>query len=218
MSFHAVTRKSETNVNIESIALYGGSFDPVHKGHENAVNALLSSGLNISETIIMPAFVNPFKAGIDRSRRASDIQRLEMCRIAFEHFPHCTVSDFEISRGDISYTVLTLEMLREKYPHKRLILTVGSDSLESLPKWFKFKDIINYADIAAISRSDRDSGRLDMLAEIIRREGGTVHIIKAKPFEISSTEIREKIMNNCDISCYISENVVKYINSEKIYR
>jgi len=199
-------------------ALFGGSFDPVHKGHINAVNCLLQSGISPDRVIIMPAYVNPFKAEDPRKGRADCSQRLEMCRIAFADIPKCTVSDFEIKKGTVSYTAETLEYLREIYPNDRLILTVGSDSLASLPRWYRFGDIIGMADIAAVSRSREETDRIYGYSEVITKAGGRVTIIDADPFEISSTEIREKIVNNQDISCYMDKNVVEYIMCNSVYR
>lgn len=199
-------------------ALFGGSFDPVHKGHRNVVEALLREIPDIERVIIMPAHVNPFKSDDDRSGRATDEQRLEMCRLAFGDIPQCIVSDFEIRQGGLSYTVLTLEHLAACYPEDRLILTVGSDSLESLPTWYRFGDIAKMADIAAVSRSDKDSFGIEENAAAVRAAGGRVTVIPAKPFDISSTSIRKKIFNNEEITCYIDKNVVKYIMSENIYR
>lgn len=199
-------------------ALFGGSFDPVHKGHRNVVESLLREIPDIERVIIMPAHVNPFKSDDDRSGRAADEQRLEMCRLAFGDIPQCIVSDFEIRQGGLSYTVLTLEHLAAVYPRDRLILTVGSDSLESLPTWYRFGDIAKMADIAAVSRSDADSMRIEENAVRVRAAGGRVTVIPAKPFDISSTAIRKKIFNNEEITCYIDKNVVKYIMSENIYR
>ncbi|MGN1089914.1 MAG: nicotinate (nicotinamide) nucleotide adenylyltransferase [Huintestinicola sp.] len=198
-----------------TIALFGGSFDPVHKGHVNAVSSLLMQERDIDKVMIMPAAVNPFKVGNSPAATAED--RLNMCRLAFERFPQCEISEHEISESGISYTVNTLEWLREEYPNSRLILTVGSDSLESLPRWFRAEDIFRMADIAAVSRSDEDSRKITNFAKAAEKAGARVIIVKAEPFEVSSTEIREKILKNQDISCYMDENVVKYILSRQLY-
>ena len=199
-------------------ALFGGSFDPVHLGHVNAVKSLLESSLAPDRVIIMPAFVNPFKAGLDTDNRANCDDRLEMCRLAFEKLPRCVVSDYEIKRKTPSYTADTLEYLRGLYPEDKLILTVGSDSLATLPEWNRFSDIIRIASIAAVSRSPEESQRIEGYAEKVRASGGSVTIIETEPFDISSTEIRKKIVNNKDISCYVDKNVVQYIMSKSIYK
>lgn len=199
-------------------ALFGGSFDPVHSGHVNAVRSLLESSLAPDRVIIMPAFVNPFKAGLNADNRADCEERLQMCRLAFKKLPHCEISDYEIKKGTLSYTSETLEHLRKIYPDDKLILTVGSDSLATLPTWNRFGDIIRIAHIAAVSRSPEESQRIEGYAEAVRASGGSVTIIETEPFDISSTEIRKKIVNNQDISCYVDENVVQYIMSKSIYK
>lgn len=199
-------------------ALFGGSFDPVHLGHKNAVQALLQSEISPDRVIIMPAFVNPFKADIMAENRADCEQRLEMCRLAFEKLPRCHVSDYEIKKGSISYTSETLRHLKETCPDDELVLTVGSDSLSTLPTWNKADYIIKTARIAAVSRSEEESRRIESYSEAVKAMGGRVTVIKARPFDISSTKIREKIVNNEDISCYVDENVVQYIVSQSIYK
>lgn len=199
-------------------ALFGGTFDPVHLGHTNAVRSLLESEISPHRVIIMPAFVNPFKAGINTESRADCGQRLEMCRLAFEKIPRCQVSDYEIKKGSISYTSDTLRHLKTTYPDDELVLTVGSDSLATLPTWNRADYIIKTARIAAVSRSEEESHKIEDYSEAVKAMGGRVTIIKTRPFDISSTEIREKIVNNQDISCYVDENVVQYIVSESIYK
>lgn len=199
-------------------ALFGGTFDPVHLGHTNAVRSLLESEISPHRVIIMPAFVNPFKAGINTESRADCGQRLEMCRLAFEKIPRCQVSDYEIKKGSISYTSDTLRHLKTTYPDDELVLTVGSDSLATLPTWNQADYIIKTARIAAVSRSEEESHKIEDYSEAVKAMGGRVTIIKTRPFDISSTEIREKIVNNQDISCYVDENVVQYIVSESIYK
>lgn len=199
-------------------ALFGGSFDPVHLGHVNAVKSLLESSLAPDRVIIMPAFVNPFKAGLDTENRADCEDRLRMCRLAFEKLPRCQVSDYEIKKGTLSYTCETLRYLQKLYPEDKLILTVGSDSLSTLPTWNRAREIIDIAHIAAVSRSPEESQRIEGYAENVRAMGGKVTIIETEPFDISSTEIRKKIVNNQDISCYVDKNVVQYIMSKSIYK
>lgn len=201
-----------------AVALFGGSFDPVHLGHINAVRSLLREVRDIGRVIIMPAYVNPFKAGeAGGAVGASPMQRVEMCRIAFGDIPRCMVSDFEARREGPSYTYVTLRALREEFPGKELILTVGSDSLKSLPGWKNSEEIFRCAVIAAAARSDGDLEEISRYAEEISRLGGRVRVIPITPFDISSTQIRKKILNNEDLTCYMDKNVVKYITENKIY-
>ncbi len=197
------------------IALFGGSFDPIHLGHENVVRSLLDAQPDIDRLIIMPARVNPFK--LDKRSAVSPEDRLEMCRLAFAHIEKCVISDYEIMRDTPSYTVETIRYLKSQYNDAELILAVGSDSLESLPRWYEAEEIIKSAVICAVSRSDEDISNIRQYALAVEKMGGTVRIINAEPFEISSTELREKIRKNENIACYINENVVNYIREKNIY-
>lgn len=195
-------------------ALFGGSFDPVHLGHVNAVRSLLRCREDINRVIIMPAYVNPFKQG---QKSASPGQRLEMCRLAFKDIPRCAVDDFEAVRETPSYTAVTLEYLRERFAGDEIILMMGSDSLESLPEWYRAEDILAMALVAAAARSEEDMKKISRYAERITSLGGRVMIVPTTPFEVSSTQIRKKILKNEDLSCYMDKNVVKYIMENKIY-
>ncbi|MBQ8567931.1 MAG: nicotinate (nicotinamide) nucleotide adenylyltransferase [Oscillospiraceae bacterium] len=197
-----------------SIALFGGSFNPIHKGHVNLAKSVIDSHIGADRIIIMPTYISPFKQGADNVEDGK--HRTEMCRLAFEGMDNVTVSDHELSQGGVSYTVNTLKYLRELYPDERLWLIVGSDSLDSLPRWYRFEEIMSLCSVAAAARSDEDILKIEEFAVKVRKFG-TVETVKTVPFEISSTEIRKKILNNEDISCYLPENVVKYILCNQLY-
>ena len=191
--------------------LYGGSFDPVHNGHINVVGSVIRQ-LSPDRVIIMPAFVSPFKADIGANASVED--RLYMVRLAFGMFPCCEISDHEIRKADVSYTIDTLEYLRGIYDD-RLVLAVGSDSLRSLPKWRRAEDILDIADIAAVSRTEGEDLTTD--ADLIRNIGGRVTQINTEPFEISSTELRALIAAGGDVSAYLPESVLSYIRERSLY-
>lgn len=196
-------------------ALFGGSFDPVHTGHIKAADAVLNAFPELSRLIIMPAWVSPFKT--ENAPRASASERLEMCRIAFRDRKKCIVSDYEINRESISYTADTVAYLKKTYPEDRLILTVGSDSLSTLPEWHRAEEIIKNANIAAVSRYSEEKGRIDAAARVIRSMGGNVDVLCAPPFEISSGEIREMLVSGKDASAYLADGVYRYIRDKGIY-
>ncbi len=197
--------------------IFGGSFDPVHNGHVKLVENLCRAVMP-DEVIVVPTGVSPFKKDMKR-RPASGGDRLEMCRLAFADMPCVTVSDYEISRPEVSYTVDTVGHFRKMYPDDELYLLIGSDMLLTFDKWRKFEEILADCTLCAASRENgsRDMEILCRKAEELRRYGNVV-LIKSEPFETSSTEIREKIMKNSDISCYVPKNVVKYILVNNLYK
>ena len=101
------------------VALFGGSFNPVHNEHINIVKAAIS-GLNLDKVIVMPSYITPAKNGRITAPAA---ERYELCRLAFGGMKGVEVSDFELSQGGTSYTYLTVTHLKEIYKNDELYLT-----------------------------------------------------------------------------------------------
>ncbi len=197
-------------------AVFGGSFDPVHNGHVNLVKQIYGS-VTLDEIIIMPAGISPFKQNMERVP-ASGKQRYEMCRLAFADMSYVTVSDYEISLPEVSYTVNTVRHLKEQYPTDELFLIIGSDMLLSFHRWRNFEEILSVCGLIAASRESGQSDleELEKQAETLKKYG-SVTVVPIDTFEVSSTEIRKKIKNSSDISCYVPQNVVKYIMKNDLY-
>lgn len=198
-------------------AIFGGSFDPVHNGHLNLVKQV-SGRAGLDEVIVMPAGISPFKQNMERIP-ASGRQRFEMCRLAFRDVPHVTVSDYEISQPEVSYTINTVRRLKEQYPSDELFLIIGSDMLLSFHRWRNFEEILSMCGLIAASRESgqSDISELEKQAEALQKYG-SVTVVPIDAFEVSSTEIRKKIKNSSDISCYVPQNVVKYILEHNLYK
>ena len=151
--------------------------------------------------------------------KASARQRFEMCRLAFEKLDYVEVSDYELSLKKVSYTINTLEHFKALYPNDSLYFIMGSDMLMSLDRWYRFEDIMKLCTIVAASRENEQSdiSKLHKKAEELQTYGKVI-VVNISAYEMSSTLIREKILNNSDISCYLPEKVVKYISDMHIYR
>lgn len=197
-------------------AIFGGSFNPIHNGHVNLVRETAEKAA-LDRVIVMPTFISPFKKDSDVFV-ADGADRLEMCRLAFEDMPFVSVSDYELSRRKVSYTVETLRHYKATLPDDELYFIMGSDMLLSLTKWYCFEEIMRLCTIIAASREENENdieglrNKADDLAKY-----GKVIVINISAFEVSSTEIREKIIKNQDISCYVPQNVVKYILDKNLY-
>ena len=133
------------------IALFGGSFDPVHVEHVHYVRAA-KDALGLDKVIVLPAGVAPHKQW---GAIASGEDRLAMCRIAFSAFPWVEVSDFEVLEQGKSYTYLTCRHFAEVYPDAQLFFLVGEDMLEDFFTWKNPADILEHATLVACGRGDR---------------------------------------------------------------
>ncbi|MFT7824568.1 MAG: nicotinate (nicotinamide) nucleotide adenylyltransferase [Sulfurimonas sp.] len=114
------------------MAIFGGSFDPPHRGHQKIVSEAVQT-LDIDRLLIVPAYLNPFK----QSSLAPPAIRLEWCHTLFDTMPKVAVSDYEIRQGESTYTSQTVKHFQNEYDVKYLI--IGSDNLKSLTKWHEFE-------------------------------------------------------------------------------
>ena len=182
------------------LGLYGGSFDPVHHAHLILARQALED-LQLDRVIFIPAAESPFKPG---NTAASAEDRLEMIRLAIQGEPAFAVDRIEIDREAPSYTIHTVKSYKAQYPKENLIFLVGEDHVESLPKWNDFDELIQLVNFAILSRSDLPL-RVDY--PVVRRR-----------IDLSSTEIRRRVVCNLPISYLVPESVLRYINEKNLYR
>jgi len=179
-----------------AVAIFGGSFDPPHKAHQQIVESAVTL-LDIDELIVVPAYLNPFKT----SSLASASQRLTWCHTLFDAIPNVTVDDYEIEEGKSTRTSQTVKHFNTKYDVKYLI--IGSDNLSTLTQWHQF-DWLNQT----------------ITWVIFTREGYPLDVDRLRSWKvltmaenISSTDIREeKILTHIDKKI---EHSVKQILKEK---
>lgn len=200
---------------MKKIGIFGGTFNPIHKGHIKCIEEI-DKELSFDEILIIPDKLPPHKEAQDL---ASDIDRLNMCRLAARHIKKAVVSDIEIKEDRKSYSVFTLRKLIKIYPKDKfkLYFIMGSDMLLYFEKWYEYKEILSLCSLVCISRSDSDTPCLESYAEKLRSIGGDVIIINAEPLDISSTEIRNRIRDSKDLSCFLDDLVVKYISENDVY-
>ena len=196
------------------IGIYGGSFDPIHKGHTRLLlTAQKLCGLD--KVIVMPDRIPPHKV---RDDMASPEDRLAMCRLAFNEHTDIEVSDWEIKREGKSYSVLTLRHLKKLYPEDRLWFIMGSDMLTSFTQWYCYEEILRLSGLICMTRYKGDDAELAAAAEELRAKGGEIKILPADAFEVSSSQLRKLIAQGEDCEEYLDIRVREYINSKGLYR
>ncbi len=196
---------------MSKIAIYGGSFDPPHKGHVALANNL-GDFCKAEKILIIPTAMSPFK----NSSGANEGERLEMCRLAFSD-PRFEVLDIEIKRGGKSYTVDTVKEVKKLYPECELFLLMGDDMLLSFNRWYKFEEILDMCTIVAACRTENLDKMQDMEQYISSElSNGNVLLCNSVPLEISSTEIRNNLKS--DAKKYLSTDVYDYIVQKELYK
>ncbi len=129
----------------QTIALFGGSFDPPHIGHENIVKALLNLDY-IDKIIIMPTFLNPFKS----KSHAPATLRLSWLKKIFNQFKNVEVSDYETNQNKKVPSIQTVDYISQKYD--KIYLVIGADNLESLDTWYKYEKLKSKVSFIVVTR------------------------------------------------------------------
>ncbi len=196
-----------------SIGLFGGSFDPVHNGHLAAARRAREAG-GLDEVVFIPAAVSPFKA--DRAL-APDADRLAMLRLAVAGEPGFSVSDFEIAKAGVSYTVDTARHFAAVWPGTRLVFILGADSLATLGQWREAGALADLCDFIALARpgwrTDRVPGS-DAGTEARLR----VEIVADFAQDVSSTQIRRRLAAGLPVDELVPPAVAAYIRERELYR
>lgn len=197
---------------MRKIAIYGGSFDPPHKGHKLLAENLAKS-CGAERVLIIPTAMSPFK----NFSGATSFQRYEMCTLAFSDSLF-EVSDIEINRGGKSYTIDTVNAVKALYPESELYLFMGDDMFLSFNKWCKYEEILQKCTLVAACRT-RNLEELDNMKsfarDVLNSREGKVIFCESVPVEISSTTIRQNVRNNCFE--YIDDDVAEYIKAKGLY-
>ncbi len=168
-----------------NIAIFGGSFDPVHMGHIEVVKKALKNK-DIDKVIVIPNFLNPLK----NSFSAPPGLRLKWLKEVFKDFNNVEVSDFEIKQNRPVYSIETINHFKPKY------FIIGSDNLKTLDKWKNIDEILKKVEFIVATRDDIDKNLL--------KKYGIKKIIEVN-IPISSTEIR-----NCKFK-YLPKKIQKEI-------
>ncbi|MDE7301364.1 MAG: nicotinate (nicotinamide) nucleotide adenylyltransferase [Clostridia bacterium] len=195
-----------------NIAIFGGAFNPVHREHVNLARAAVEE-LKLDKIIIMPTAVSPHKSG---RPMANFWQRYEMCRAAFSCIPQAEVSNFELTRGGVSYTYLTCEHFADLYPGARRYFLIGADMLDDFLSWKNPQKILNCFSLAACGREDMTYFN-DYKNAVEQRFGEHVAVIPYVGERVSSTQIRTLAALGEDISAYVNADVCRYIKENNLY-
>ncbi len=197
------------------VGIYGGAFAPIHNGHVAAAKAFMEQ-MWLDVLFVIPTGTSPHK---QMSEGASDEDRLNMCRLAFEGVEGVIVSDLEMKRQGKSYTVDTLRELSEE--DRRLFLLCGTDMILTLDKWKDPDEIFRLSYPTYIRREDDRSLDVELVSKITEyrdKYGKNVVRINAPAIIASSSEIRERIGAGESISHLVPDAVERYIREKGLYK
>lgn len=210
------------------IAILGGTFNPIHLGHLHLAKQLQAS-LGFDSIRFMPAALPALKD----APSATAEQRAELVKISIENQAHFILDTRELSRSGVSYTIDTLISLREALGNQVSICwLMGSDAFANLNAWHRWQELLNYAHLVVVKRpGNHDLSKLNaemkkLLStheakhtdEIKQQAHGKILIQEIAALDISSTQIRENIAHEKDVSAIVPPAALQYIQSHQLYK
>jgi len=199
---------------MKKIALYGGTFDPIHRAHVALADYAVKE-LNLAALYFMPNYVNPFK---QEKKVSPGEDRLEMVRRILPYNPAFQVSDYEIKHDGPSYTYDTLMYLKEHLDGE-LHFLLGFDTIVELDTWYRGVDILSNIPLITSARpgTDYEQARLKII-ELEKKYNAVIYILSMPPMDISATMIREKANKGESIIEYVHPEVEEYILEHQLYK
>ncbi|MGZ3770294.1 MAG: nicotinate (nicotinamide) nucleotide adenylyltransferase [Bdellovibrio sp.] len=211
------------------IGIFGGSFNPPHMGHINAIQTVAKKA-GLGKVHVIPAAQNPLKTPLEGP---TPEQRLELTRLAFAQYGDVYfVDDQEIKRGGASYTIDTVMNLRKTYEASDLYLVIGADKFEELPQWKDYQKILSETNLIVTTRPGYETPEsIDEMPSFLKplvsdfdfnfielNTGRNIQFITLRDVDISATELRKWLRTGKPVEKYLPLSVESYIKENKLYR
>ena len=187
------------------ICLFGGTFDPIHKGHTHIAQTARRE-LNLDEVIVLPCRQSPHKSGLDH---AGDHHRLAMCQLATTEMNGMSVDDHDLISPGPSYSWATVQAMQKRFPDARLFWLMGTDQWEALPRWSRPGYLASMVEFIVFSRGSAPASRPDYRMHNIAGE-----------HPASATKIRKAIRDHQTqtIQDWLDRSVWEYIKTHQLYQ
>mgnify|MGYP005987894691 CR=1 FL=1 len=219
---------------MNNIGILGGTFDPIHLGHTLPAK-VVAEHLSLDEILFIPANIPPHKATPNVSAK----QRATMVKLACETEPLFHCDERELQRDGYSFTVDTLKELSQVYPKSRLFFIIGLDSLLTFTTWHQYQEILSLCHLVVITRPNYQLSTLNPATKALldkhqvedikvlnnSNAGGIILLPSRLPnyddhlyLNVSSSEIRQRLINKQSCQHLLPPNVFAFINKNKLYR
>ena len=190
------------------IGLFGGTFDPVHKGHLSIAESFLESGL-IDQLWVL---LTPYPPHKQQASQTSYEVRLEMLKKAFSGFEKLYVKTIENELPKPSYSVQTIQHLKKNHPENKYYFCMGEDSLAQFNTWKFYEKIIEECELLVARRPGISHSEVE--DKILSR----THFVDHTPLDIASSQIREMVRSGESYTQMVPKSVAKVIEKEQLYK
>ena len=197
----------------KSLGILGGTFDPIHMGHLRMAEHVFQR-MELEQIIFIPAYVPPHKLGQDFAPAAD---RYAMTELAVADNPHFIVSDMEIKRTGVSYTIDTIRELHRQYADKELHFIIGADSVAQLHTWHNIEEMLELTHFVAVWRPGYEDAMEELVRHLGQRARERVLLLDTPVYAISSTEIRTRLRQGQSLAGLVLAQVEEYIYEHGLY-
>ncbi|NQY20477.1 MAG: nicotinate (nicotinamide) nucleotide adenylyltransferase [Campylobacteraceae bacterium] len=171
------------------IAIFGGSFDPIHIGHKNIVKKALKK-LDIDFLFVIPTFLNPLK----KRSFLSPQTRLSLLKKLFSKKEKVIVCDYEINQNRAVYSLETIKYLKDRYQASKIYLIIGADNYNSFDKWFKHEEIKDLVELVVVTRNGFDYEKEDNIKRLnVQKNISSSELRQSLKLEYIPKKIRKKV-------------------------
>lgn len=218
------------NTGKKRIGLFGGTFDPIHCGHVKAAESVQRI-FDFDRILFIPSYIPPHKESVDV---ASAEHRLKMVELALTPFDRFSPSSIEIDARGTSYSIVTLNRIKEMFPRADIYFLLGIDAFVEIETWKDYENVLEQCSFIVMSRpgysldqakqvlSDKYNQRIIEVRGPVPMDnaGFFIHKIFLCPIhtlDISSSEVRKRVGKNQSIEGLVPENVGNYIKEKRLY-
>lgn len=197
---------------MKKYGIMGGTFNPIHLGHL-MISEYIREDMRLDEIIFVPTGNPPHKKTTDAELR------YRMVELAVEENQYFSISDIEVRNSDISYTVDTITKL-EKELDGKIYFIIGSDTLFQLKTWKKIDLLFEKVEFICAIRPEYVSTQiLDLELKYLKQKyKAEIHIVETPLYEISSTDLRNRISKGKSVKYLIPDKVIEYIKEKELYK
>ena len=199
------------NLFIMRLGIFGGAFDPIHNGHLLLAEQCREQ-CELDEVWFVPTKIPPHK---ESGSLSPDADRVEMLNLATAGRPEFVVSEIELKREEVSWTVDTLRQLRNERPDDELFFLIGADSLRDFPTWKEPDEIAKLATVVAVNRGEAS---LEELTTGLKPEiAASVRLVTMPGISISATDLRSRVSAGKSLRYLVPRAVEEFIHARKLY-
>lgn len=207
------------------IAIFGGTFDPIHLGHLNMAHHCVEQ-LKLTQLYFMPNRQPAHK----NSSQVSNTHKLAMLNLAIEHTPYFALDTRELSRQGASYTVLSLQELRKQHPAEPLLFLMGMDSFNQFDTWHQWQTITQLCHLLVYRRPHEplapskqlqhwlNHAKCEQAKALSDTPAGKVYFLHGEQSAVSSSLVRHTLLAGGDTSDYLPTSVRTYIAQHQLYQ